>query len=36
MMYYDTIDITEGIDLAKSNSHQERMICHFWFFNHGF
>ena len=36
MLYYDRIDISEGIDLAKSNKSKECMICHYWFFNHGF
>ena len=35
MLYYNRIDIIEGIDAAKSNS-KECMICHYWFFNHGF
>ena len=34
MLYYDRIDIREGIDLAKSNNSKECMICHY--FNHGF
>ena len=36
MLYYDRIDIREGIDLAKRNKSKECMICHYWFFNHGF
>ena len=37
MLCYDRIDITKGIDLAKSNNSKECMICcHYWFFNHGF
>ena len=28
MLYYDRIDISERIDLSKSNNY--------WFFNHGF
>ena len=36
MLYYDIIDISEGIDLAKSNKRKECMICHYWCFNHGF
>ena len=35
MLYYDRIDISEGIDLAKSNN-KECTICHYFFFNHGF
>ena len=36
MLYYDRIDISEGIDLAKHNSSKKCMICRYWFFNHGF
>ena len=36
MLYYDRTDISERIDLGKSNSSKEYMICHYWFFNHGF
>ena len=36
MLYYNRINITEGIDLAKSNNSKECMICHCWSFNHGF
>ena len=40
MLYYERykqrIDISKGIDLAKSNKSKERMICQYWFFNQGF
>ena len=36
MLYYDRTDISEGIDLAKSNNSKERIICHYFFFNNGF
>ena len=36
MLYYDRIDISKGIDPAKSNSSKECMICHYWLFNHAF
>ena len=36
MLYYDRIDITKGIDLAKSENRKQCKICHYWFFNHGF
>ena len=36
MLYYDEIDMSEEIDLAKSNKSTECMICHYCFFNHGF
>ena len=28
--------ISEEIDPAKNNDSKECMICHYWFFNHGF
>ena len=34
MLFYDRIDISKGIDLAKSNNSKECMICNCWFFNH--
>ena len=36
MLYYDRIDISEGTDPTKSNKSRECMICHYWFFDHGF
>ena len=36
MLHYERIDISEGMDPAKSKSSKECMICHCWFFNHGF
>ena len=36
MLYYDRIDISEGLDLAKSNNSKELMICHYFVFNYGF
>ena len=36
MLCYDRIDLSEGIDVAKSNDSKECFICHYWFFNHGF
>ena len=36
MLYYDRIHISEGINLAKSNSRKVCMICNCWFFNLGF
>ena len=35
MLYYDRIDTSKGVDLAKSNNSKECMICHYWFFDHG-
>ena len=31
MLYYDGIDISEGVDPTKSNKSRERMICHYFF-----
>ena len=36
MLYYNKIDLTEGINPVKSNNSKERIVCHYWFFNHGF
>ena len=36
MLYCDKINISEGINVTKSNISKECMICHYWFFNHGF
>ena len=36
MLYHDRIDISQGVDLAISNKSKQCMICHYWFFNHGF
>ena len=36
MLYYDRLDISKGIDLAESNNSKKCMICHYFFFNHGF
>ena len=33
---YERIDISEGIDIAKSNRSKECMICHYLFFKYGF
>ena len=35
MLYYDRIDLSEGIEVAISNNIKECMFCHYWFFNHG-
>ena len=36
MLYYDKIDISKGNDPTKSNKSGYHMICHYFFFNHGF
>ena len=30
MLKYDKIDITEGIDVDKTNKSREYMFCHYW------
>ena len=35
MLYYDRIDLSEGIDIAKSNINKECIVCHYWYFDHG-
>ena len=32
MLQYERIDISEGIDLDKTNKSVECMICHYWYF----
>ena len=32
MLEYDRIDISEGIDLNKSDKSKECDICHYWYF----
>ena len=36
MLYYDRIDISEGIDPTKSNKSKKYTIYYYQFFNHGF
>ena len=36
MLYYNRIDISEGIDLRSVAIAKNEMICHYCFFNHGF
>ena len=36
MLYYDRIDLSERIDVDKSNNSKECIVCHYWFFKHGF
>ena len=35
-MYYDRVDISEGIDSSIGKSSKECMICHYYLFNHRF
>ena len=32
MLEYDRIDISEGIDIHKTNKSKECKICHYWYF----
>ena len=32
MLKYDKIDITEGIDLNKTNESKKCMYCHYWYY----
>ena len=32
MLEYERIDISEGIDVNKTNSSKECDICHYWYF----
>ena len=32
MLYYDRIDISEGIDVNKTSASKECDICHYWYF----
>ena len=33
MLEYERIDISEGIDVNKTNLSKECDICHYWYFN---
>ena len=32
MLEYEEIDISEGIDLNKTNKSKKCMLCHYWYF----
>ena len=32
MLEYDTIDISEEIDINKTNASKKCKICHYWYF----
>ena len=36
MLYYHRIDLSEGIDISKTNNSKECIVCDYWFFNNGF
>ena len=32
MLYFDSIDVSEGIDVNKTSASKECYICHYWYF----
>ena len=34
MLQYDRINISEGIDIKKTNASKECKICHYWYFKY--
>ena len=37
MLYFDRIDVSEGVDVTKTNPSKGCSICHSWYFlNNGF
>ena len=32
MLYYERIDVSEGIDVNKTSASKECDICHIWYF----
>ena len=36
MLYCNRIDLSEWINPTKSNNSKECILCHNWYFNHGF
>ena len=36
MLHYDRLDLSKGIDSAKSDNSKECIVCHYSIFNHGF
>ena len=32
MLYYDRIDVSEGIDVNKTSASKEWDVCHYWYF----
>ena len=32
MLYYNRIDISQGIDINKTSASKECDICHYWYF----
>ena len=32
MLYYNKINVSDGMDINKSNKSKECVICHHWYF----
>ena len=32
MLYYDRVDVSEGIDVNKTSASKECDTCHYWYF----
>ena len=32
MLYYDRIDVSEGIHVIKTSASKDWYICHYWYF----
>ena len=32
MLWYEKIDVAEGIDVNKTSASKECELCHYWFF----
>ena len=32
MLYFDKIDVSEGIDVNKTSAAKECDVCHYWYF----
>ena len=32
MLYFDKIDVSEGMDVNKTSASKERDVCHYWYF----
>ena len=32
LLYYERIDVSEGIDVKKTSASKECDICHYWYF----
>ena len=36
MPYCGRIGLSDLIDVAKKSNNKECIVCHYWYFNHGF